>query len=77
MPEGAENILEVVNKTPELNGKLEEVFSALSNTVFFCSGNSGNVLAEENGDRWAEGNTNLQYLVANTASKKVYTNISE
>lgn len=74
-PEGAENILEVVNKTPELNGKLEEVFSALSNTVSSVAETVE--MYQQNGDRWAEGNTNLQYLVANTASKKVYTNISE
>lgn len=74
-PEGAENLLQVVNSTPELNGKLSEVYEAVGNTI---SNLAVSVDVYENGgDIWTEGNTNFTYLIADRSTKKVYTNNSE
>lgn len=73
-PQGAENILEVVNSRPELNGKLDEVFAALKFTLSYVVTDLN--VYQENGSLWEEGNTNLQYLLADMDNKKVYTNQS-
>lgn len=36
-PEGADNILEVINRTPELNGKLSKVFSYMQEILLSIS----------------------------------------
>lgn len=73
-PVGAENILEVVNASPELNGRLEEVITALESAI----SNIGNQaeLYETFQEAWTEGNTNLQYLFIDNTGKRVYTNNS-
>ena len=73
-PQGASNVLEVVNQRPELNGKLEEVFQALEFTL--TSVDNDLAVYQEDESIWAEGNTNLQYLMADVDNKKVYTNQS-
>ena len=73
-PQGASNVLEVVNQRPELNGKLEEVFQALEFTL--ASVDNDLTVYQEDESIWAEGNTNLQYLMADVDNKKVYTNQS-
>lgn len=73
-PDGAENILEVVNETPELNGRLADVFSALSFTIQDITSQID--LYEQNDETWKEGNTNLTYLYMNRDDKEVYTNNS-
>lgn len=73
-PVGAENVLEVVNETPELNGKLESVFAALEVTVSSMTQELKQYEAFEN--MWTEGNTNFQYLFIDNKNKIVYTNNS-
>ena len=73
-PEGAKNILEVVNNTPELNGNLENVYYALDSVL----GNlASDVVSYKNaGDSLTEGNTNFAYLFVDRSKEKVYTNRS-
>lgn len=73
-PDGAKNILEVVNRTPELNGRLEEVFQMLESTISSIAVNMD--LYQHNDDTWAEGNTNFQYLLVDQKSKEIKTNNS-
>lgn len=71
-PDGAEDILDVVNNTPELNGKLMQVYTNLEEAfrgVFeLCS------RYENRSTIWTEGNTNFVYLFVNKTDKKIYTN---
>lgn len=71
-PEGAENILEVVNKSEEWNGNLEMAFQYIS----LCMENVRAKLEtyQTMEDTWEEGNTNLTYIYADTAKKQIYTN---
>lgn len=71
-PDGAANILEVVNSRPELNGRLTEVYDALTYTLHQISNTVAQYQGEE--DSWTEGNTNLTYLFVNEENKRVYTN---
>lgn len=75
VPDGAENLLQVVNDTPELNGKLSEVYEAVINTISNLAVSVD--IYETGGDLWTEGNTNYTYLIADRSAKKVYTNNSE
>ena len=74
-PVDAANILEVVNKTPELNGKLSRVYGYLQNILGSLSSQMNRYLYS--GDTWAEGNTNFNYMFVDENAKKVYTNNSE
>ncbi len=72
-PDGAEDLLEVVNDTPELNGKLSEVYENLIHAL----GTIGTqVNRYEDSDLFTEGNTNFIYLFVNENQEKVYTNNS-
>lgn len=73
-PDGAESLLDVVNNTPELNGKLEDVVNALNQTV---NAIVSDLAAYEYGNEmWSEGNTNFHYLLIDKENQKVYTNNS-
>jgi signal transduction histidine kinase len=74
-PVGASNILEVVNNTPELNGKMSKVFDYLESTLSSFSSQLDQYLYE--GDTWSEGNTNFTYILVNANTKTVYTNNSK
>ena len=74
-PQGAENLLEVVNNTPELNGMLSTIYNNIASalgTVY-----SGSQEYQSGWDYLEEGNTNLTYLYINTDTKRVETNKSE
>lgn len=73
-PDGAQDILEVVNKTPSLNGELSNIYTALGSIL--SSINIENNWYKSN-QEWEEGNTNFTYLYADLAHKKVYTNRKE
>ena len=73
-PDGAKDILEVVNNTPELNGKLMQVYDNIQNT--FNSISNLYDLYQEQSNMWTEGNTNFTYLFVNKEKKKIYTNNS-
>lgn len=74
VPDGAENLLQVVNETPELNGKLLDVYDAIKSAISVLSVSVD--MYEHGGDILTEGNTNFTYLIANRSDKKVYTNNS-
>lgn len=73
-PEGAKDILEVVNHTPALNGKLMQVYDNIERA--FGAISSLYERYENHPDTWAEGNTNFTYLFVNKEEKKIYTNNS-
>ena len=67
-PDGGNNILDVVNQTPQLNGKLSEVYaqlgSILSNLYY-------DFQSYQNSAEWTEGNTNFAYIFVDKETKKV------
>ncbi len=72
-PDGAEDLLAVVNDTPELNGKLSEVYE---NLLYALSNIGTQVNRYEDSDVFTEGNTNFIYLFVDEDREKVYTNNS-
>lgn len=73
-PDGAEDILEVVNHTPELNGKLSEIYE---NLIRALSTIGPEVSRYEESDLFSEGNTNFTYVFVNEDKEKVYSNHSK
>ena len=74
-PAGADNLLQVVNETPQLNGKLSIIYENIASTL---SSLYDELLVYENGWEYLEeGNTNLTYIYANEATRKVVTNKEE
>lgn len=71
-PVGAANILEVVNKTPELNGKVSELYESLEGSLYRLDQEINGY--EMHADTWKEGNTNFSYILLDHDKKKVYTN---
>lgn len=74
-PDGGKNILEIVNKTESLNGKLSEIYTNLEFAL--------ETVREEKYDydealegAYAEGDTNFSYYLYNKDSDAVYTNQS-
>ena len=75
VPDGAENLLQVVNDTPELNGKLSEVYEAVINTI---SNLAISVDIYETGGGFVDrGEYELYVFDRRPLRKKVYTNNSE
>lgn len=74
-PLGAENLLQIVNSSENLNGRLSSVYEALEMTLGTIYGEYG--LYQSGWDYLEEGNTNLTYLYINTDTKRVETNKSE
>lgn len=71
-PQGAENLLQVVNNSPRLNGKLSVIYDDLAYTL-------GNIYSDYQNyqmgfEHLEEGNTNITYIYANNDTKKVVTN---
>lgn len=71
-PQGAENLLQVVNNSPRLNGKLSVIYDDLAYTL-------GNIYSyyqnyQMGFEHLEEGNTNFTYIYANNDTKKVVTN---
>ena len=71
-PPGAENLLQVVNNSPRLNGKLSVIYDDLAYTL-------GNIYSDYQNyqmgfEHLEEGNTNFTYIYANNDTKKVVTN---
>ena len=75
VPQGAENLLQVVNSSAALNGKLTTVYEALEMTLAAISTDFASY--QSGWDYLEEGNTNLTYLYINTDTKKVESNKSE
>lgn len=74
-PQGAENLLEVVNHSPALNGMLSVVYENIASALGTVDNGSGEYQA--GWDYLAEGNTNFAYLYVDEDTKQVYTNRSE
>lgn len=71
-PQGAENLLQVVNNSPRLNSKLSVIYDDLAYTL-------GNIYSDYQNyqmgfEHLEEGNTNFTYIYANNDTKKVVTN---
>ena len=71
-PQGAENLLQVVNNSPRLNGKLSVIYDDLAYTL-------GNIYSDYQNyqmgfEHLEEGDTNFTYIYANNDTKKVVTN---
>lgn len=74
-PDGAENLLQIVNENPQLNGKLSIIYDNLATVL---SSIYSDIQTYQSG--WAyltEGNTNFTYLYINEDTKKVQTNKGE
>ncbi len=74
-PIGAESILQAVEQSPELNGRLTEVNDKL--LIALSNINNDVERYQYNGETWMEGNSNLTYLLIDHAAKRVYSNSSE
>lgn len=74
-PQGAENLLQIINESPWLNGRLSEVYDDLEMSLATIY--QDYLSYQEGWDYLEEGNTNLTYLYVNTTAKKVETNKSE
>lgn len=74
-PQGAENLLQLVNATPELNGMLNTIYDNLKDTL--------NTIYNDSRTYWSgwdnlkEGNTNFSYIYIDENAKQLYTNRSE
>lgn len=74
-PQGAENLLQLINGSEDLNGRLSSVYEALEMTLGTISGDFE--VYQSGWDYLEEGNTNLTYLYINTDTKKVESNKTE
>lgn len=74
-PEGEDSILEVLNENPRWQGKIQEAYAALSQTL------NDAAAAVESKDTleqmFAPGKTNFNYVFADKDKDKVYTNVEE
>lgn len=71
-PDGAKNLLEIVNADERWNGKLNDAYEMIYSAAISISSDVAEY--ESMQDTWQEGNTNLSYLYADTKAKKVVTN---
>ena len=71
-PQGAENLLQVVNNSPRLNGKLSVIYDDLAYTLWNIYSDYQNY--QMGFEHLEEGNTNFTYIYANNDTKKVVTN---
>ena len=74
-PEGANTLLEVVNKTPALNGKLDFIYGSLESAAYSLS--NAVDLYQKGVNAYGEGNTNFTYIYADQNTKTVFTNKTE
>lgn len=74
-PIEAESVLEIANKNPEWNGKLEKAYQEISTVLEII--NEDFEIYNDTLEEYEEGNANLVYLLVDKASKKVYTNREE
>lgn len=74
-PQGYSGIVEFVNKNPQLNGLLTEVYERLNSTAFDVA--SDLKMYEVGVDDLAAGNTNLRYVYIDTETGRIDTNIPD
>ena len=69
MTADGKSLLQIVNENPKWNGKLSEIYRALSNTL---SNLESELSAyEQFQEYWTEGNTNLTYIFADFNSGEI------
>ena len=83
-PQGAENILDAVNKSTEWNGRLEDAYKelftlldcirAIQLDVLFNDYETSLASVFHSGVDYTEGSTNLTYLFADKETQTIYTN---
>lgn len=71
-PQGADNILEILNSNKEWNGKLEQAMSDISAAASEIADEYSR--CEYAASQWSEGNTNVAYLLVDLDNNKIYTN---
>ncbi|MXP78860.1 sensor histidine kinase [Lachnospiraceae bacterium WCA-9-b2] len=74
-PIDAESIMQVANDNPEWNGRLNNAYAMLNNTIYSLRDAYSSYVWMENG--YKEGDTNLTYLYVDTENGRVYTNRNE
>lgn len=74
-PAGSASLLQVVNESPRLNGKLSLIYDKLTNTLAEISGSRQ--IYKSGWDYLEEGNTNFTYLYADQTVRKIVTNKTE
>lgn len=74
-PLDAENVLALVNENEKWNGRLSEMSKMFYDTIEELRSLEQNYRMNE--AVWAEGKTNLTYLILDDENKKVYTNSSK
>ena len=74
-PAGADNLLQVVNTMPNLNGKLAVIYDNIASTLNILYSELDSY--ETGWEYLEEGNTNLTYIYVNNDLKKVSTNKEE
>lgn len=74
-PVDANDIMQVANDSPEWNGRLNDAYAMLNNTIYSIRDAYSAYEWMENG--YKEGDTNLTYLYADTEKGLVYTNRKE
>lgn len=67
-----ENLLQVVNEDPRWNGRLNEAYHMIENSMRGIESTIYQYEAMK--ETWQEGNTNLIYLLVDNEQKQVYTN---
>lgn len=71
-PIGAKDLLEIVNTSPQWNGKLSDAYNYIQSVAQRLY--QAVDFYESSLETWKEGDTNLFYLYADHENKKVYTN---
>lgn len=74
-PIGAEDILAIVNKNPQWNGRLDEAYNMLDNVLYAL--NDQYVTYKKSRESMEEGDTNFSYIYADIKDRRVYTNKTE
>lgn len=74
-PEGAADVLEIVNNDPNWNGRLNEAYSMISNALYNLERSYESYQGAYS--EITEGDTNFSYIYADTKNKRIYTNKSE
>lgn len=74
-PAGAQSVMQVANDNPVWNGRLNDIYDMLMNTVYILGDQK--IFYDKQADAYKEGDTNLAYLFADTQTGQVYTNRRE
>lgn len=74
-PQGAEDVLEIVNSNPNWNGRLNEAYSMISNVLYELEKSYESYQGAYS--EITEGDTNFSYIYVDSKNKQIYTNKSQ